>query len=152
MCLPEKKSDRVEGTGKGADTVIAFKPEAWGAGGVAGNQGPGSAADEILVHELFHTGRYVRGIRNSCFGAPNGWGDHEEFLGVTICNIFSSETKRPLRAYHLGFQALPAALATSAAFLAKFKEYLDPVRSDHPHLFGALKRATGITFNPFALM
>jgi hypothetical protein len=152
MCLPEKKSDRVEGTGKGADTVIAFKPEAWGAGGVAGNQGPGSAADEILVHELFHADRYVRGVRNSCFGAPSGWGDYEEFLGVTICNVFSSETKRPLRAYHLGFQALPAALATSAAFLAKFKDYLDPVRSDHPHLFGALKRATGISFNPFALM
>ncbi len=35
---------------------------------------------------------------------------------------------------------------------AKFKDYLDPVRSDHPHLFGALKRATGISFNPFALM
>jgi hypothetical protein len=67
--LPEKKSDRVEGTGKGADTVIAFKPEAWGAGGVAGNQGAGSAADEILCH----ADRYVRGVRNSCFGAPSGW-------------------------------------------------------------------------------
>jgi hypothetical protein len=151
-CLPEKKSDRVEGTGKGADTVVAFRPEAWGASGVAGNQGPGSAADEILIHELFHAGRHVRGVTNRCFGAPRDWGDYEEFLAVTVCNVFSSETRRPLRAGHLGFQALPDRLKTSAAFLGEFKDYLKSFRSDHPHLFGALKKATGIPFNPFALM
>jgi hypothetical protein len=151
-CLPERKSDEVMGTGKGADAVIAFKPEAWGVSRLTSKKGPGSAADEILVHELFHASRDVRGVRNSCFGAPSGWGDYEEFLAVTMCNVFSSETKRPLRAYHLSFQPLPADLATSAAFLAKFKEYLEPVRSDHPHLFHALKKATGISFNPFTLM
>ena len=152
MCLPEKKSDDVPGTGKGADAIVAFKPEAWGPSGLTSKQGPGSAADEILVHELFHASRHIQGLRNTCFGAPNGWGDYEEFLAVTLCNVFSSETKRPLRAGHFGFKPLPADLATSSSFLAKFKDYLEPVRSDHPHLFSALKKATGIPFNPFTLM
>ena len=152
-CSEEKPSEfKVKGTGEGADTVIAFKPEAWGAPAVAGHLGPGSAADEILIHEIFHAVRDVRGITNICFGSPSGWGDYEEFLAETLCNVFSSETKRPLRAYHAGFQALPADQATSASFLAKYKQYLDPVRSDHPHLFTALQRAPGISFNPFALM
>jgi hypothetical protein len=149
-CSEEKKM--VPGTGEGADTVIAFKPEAWGAPGVAGHEGPGSAADEILIHEIFHAVRDVRGITNRCYGSPNGWGDYEEFLAVTVCDVFSSETNRPLRAYHTNFQPLPADQATSAAFLAKYRKYLDPVRSDHPHLFTALQKAPGISFNPFALM
>ena len=31
----------------------------------------------------------------------------EEFLGVTICNVLSSETKRPVLPYHVGFQSAP---------------------------------------------
>ena len=153
-CLPETKAERVQGTGKGADAIVAFQPERWsgGIGKAPGNQGPGSAADEILIHELVHASRLVRGYRNSCFGAPRGWTDYEEFVAVVMCNVFSSETGRPLRFGHSGFQALPPAESTSAAFLAKYKDYLDPIKTDHPHLFGALKRAPGIPFNPFALM
>ncbi|MEI2773972.1 MAG: hypothetical protein V9G98_25745 [Candidatus Competibacter sp.] len=101
-CLPEKKSDEVEGTGKGADAIIAFRPERWSGGTpkINGREGPGSAADEILIHELVHASRIVRGVRNSCFGAPRGWNDYEEFVAITLCNVFSSENNRGLRFGH----------------------------------------------------
>jgi hypothetical protein len=153
-CLPEKKSDEVKATGKGANTIVVFRPERW-AGGTkypSGFEGPGSAADEILIHELVHASRYVRGVANPCFGAPSGWDDYEEFIAITMCNVFSSQTRRKLRFGHLGFEKLSDDLSTSAAFLNKYKSYLTPIRFDHPHLFMALKRAPGIPFNPFALM
>ena len=148
MCLPETKSDRVAGTGSGASAVVAFQPEKWG-----GAEGPGSAADEILIHELVHANRIVRGVRNVCYGAPRDWNDYEEFVAVTLCNVFSSETNRKLRFGHgFGFKELPADQSTSAGFLSKYKSYLEPIKQDHPHLFSALKRSPGIRFNPFALM
>lgn len=153
-CLPEKKSDEVEGTGKGADAIIAFRPERWSGGipKINGREGPGSAADEILIHELVHASRIVRGVRNSCFGAPRGWNDYEEFVAITLCNVFSSENNRGLRFGHSNFQPLPVEEATSVKFLEKYRYYLAPISSDHPHLFAALNRAPGIPFNPFALM
>ena len=146
-CLPEKKSDDVPATGRGADNVVAFRAGRWG-----GLEGPGSAADEILLHELVHAARFARGLANPCLPSPRDWGNYEEFLAVTLCNVFSSETGRGQRLGHAGFRKLPPAEATSAGFLAKYNEYLTTFPSDHPHLSAALKRAPGIPFNPFALM
>ena len=146
-CLPEKKSDDVPGTGLGADAVVAFRPGRWG-----GLEGPGSAADEILIHELVHASRFVRGVANPCLPSPRDWGSYEEFVAVTLCNVFSSQTGRGLRLGHLGFRKLPAAESTSAGFYAKYQEYLAAIPPDHPHLFAALKRAPNIPFNPFTLM
>lgn len=147
MCLPDRKADDVPGTGQGADAVLAFRPDRW-----TGGEGPGSAADEILIHELVHVSRTVRGVRNTCFGAPRGWDDYEEFVAITLCNVFSSETRRKLRFGHYGFKPLPGAETSSADFLKKYAHYLAPIPGDHPHLFAALKKASGIPFNPFALM
>lgn len=146
-CLPTKKSERVKGTGEGADVVLAILPDKW-----TGKDGPGSAADEILIHELVHANRMVRGVRNTCFGAPRGWGDYEEFVAVTLCNVYSSEKGRPLRFGHMGFDKLPSGQADSKAYLKEYGYYLEGVKRDHPHLFKALKRAPGIPFNPFAHM
>jgi hypothetical protein len=149
-CMAEKKSDRVEAKGGGADLIITFDPCHWTA---AGSQGPGSAADLILFHELVHAMRYVRGQGTMCFGAPPGFdGKYEEFIGVVIANILCSETNRPLRRDLEGFRPLPANLATSQAFVAKYGDYLKPLCDAHKHLYGALKKATGIAFNPFTLL
>jgi hypothetical protein len=147
-CLPETKKDDVPGTGQGVDVIISFDPDQF-----ATSEGPGSLADEILLHELVHAMRDVGGKGTRCFGAPRGFNsDYEEFVAVVIANVYNSELGRPLRKNLEGYQPLQPELCSSQAFFDKFQQYLLPLRDVHQHLYTALKKATGIPFNPFTLM
>lgn len=138
-----------EATGLGSPVYVGFNPNAAFA---AADAGPGSDKDSLLLHELVHAFRYARGIRNGCASSPAGYGSYEEFLAIVLTNIYDSEAGRPLRRDHEWFKSLPASLSSSHAFYDKFKDYLLPIRSEHPNLYASLKRATSIAFNPFTVM
>jgi hypothetical protein len=139
-------------SGGGASLIITFLPRAWSVKDGVGTQGPGSAGDEILLHELIHAMRFMNGQGTRCAACPAGFRDYEEFLAVVLTNVFSSQTNRPLRHDLWGYSPMPKDLTTSQAYFDKYGKYLTPVRDVHPHLFTALKRATGIAFNPFVCM
>jgi hypothetical protein len=91
------------GTGRGSDTTIGFDPKQFD-----GSRGPGSRADEILLHELVHSLRSCQGL-SDC-ERPDGIGGYdnvEEFYAVLLANIYMSEKKRsPLRADHQEYRPL----------------------------------------------
>jgi hypothetical protein len=155
--IPETRKEREANTatGYGSDTIVSYDPRnyaTFGRDGL-GAQGPGSAPDEILLHELVHAMRDVNGQGDRCFGCPQGYKSYEEFVAVVITNVYSSEGGRPLRKNYNGFDPLTdSVLSTSQGFFTAYQEYLLPLRAAHQNLYSALKRATGIAFNPFTLM
>ena len=66
--------------------------------------GAGSAADEILLHELVHCVRHMKTWADQSLynftGMGDGFHNIEEFYAVLIANMYSSETGRPLRRDH----------------------------------------------------
>jgi hypothetical protein len=77
------------GTGQGSDSAIHYTPVPKG----TASSGPGSLSDEILLHELVHTGRQVKGIQN--FEAiHNGAQNEEEYLAIIVTNVYLSEKKQ----------------------------------------------------------
>ena len=85
---------------------------------------PGMAADEVLLHELVHALR----IASKTYNVSDAHG-LEEFVAMTVTNVYSSERRRPLRDPRKDFYdqtkliPLQGASATSAGFL-KVREYL----------------------------
>ena len=145
---PEYVKQKDLALGGGADTIISFDPA------LAWNYGPGGAPDEVLLHELVHAMRFVRGQASRCrFDTPKGYaGDYEEFVAVVLANVYISETNRTLRRDHDAYVPLPAGLSTSQAFYAQYRGQLANLKGEHPQLYNALKQATGIRFNPFTLI
>lgn len=84
-CTPMKDI----GTGKGADVVLFYSPEMWGTK-IDGLVFPGAKADEVLFHELVHVSRQFRGCQDP---VPVGgdYGNHEEYLAITLANLYISE-------------------------------------------------------------
>jgi hypothetical protein len=66
--------------------------------------GPGTAPDEILLHELIHCLRHLRTWNDvngySFLRMGYGFRNIEEFYAVLVANMYSSETGRPLRRDH----------------------------------------------------
>jgi hypothetical protein len=103
------------GSGRGSDVAINFSPEIWGVfsespthrpGRCATNcqqpTGPGSQADEVLCHELVHTGRIMRGLHYR-LNVNRGYDNEEEFLAVVITNVYLAEKgQMHLRGSHKG--------------------------------------------------
>ena len=74
-------------------------------------QAPGVGKDEILLHEMVHGLRQLRGTTDSHkpADAPN-MDTVEEFMAIVVSNVYRSELNRPgLRADHHGFAPLPGA-------------------------------------------
>jgi hypothetical protein len=96
--------------GAGAvDAAILFSAHMWrknGTPGSAGVSGPGSDADEVLFHEMIHSLRFMAGVANQA-KLNNDYDNDEEFLAVTLTNIYSAETGRKLRGSHHGFPLMP---------------------------------------------
>jgi hypothetical protein len=67
-----------------------------------GSQGPGSASDEVLCHELVHALYQLRGLQRcrAATGPSQGFDIEEDILAVAIANVYSSETGRKLRKDH----------------------------------------------------
>lgn len=144
-------NEKVKGLGTGSDAVLRINP--WNYHNVGGKcpVAPGRGGDEILLHEMVHALSSLMGkLANTAVG-PLDYTNLEEFTAIVIANVYSSETKRPLRADHGGFDLLKPALSTSQAFYDKYKDYLQQVVRNHPNLTKKLAEATGIPFNPFTL-
>jgi hypothetical protein len=100
------------GMGTGSDVTIRFSQDLFGVfsnapQGTSVPSGPGSAADEILAHELVHASRQMNGVRYR-FGVSGGYGNEEEYLAVVIGNIYlSNRNKTVFRKNHSGFDVLP---------------------------------------------
>ncbi len=81
---------RVVGTGAGANSMISYSPEMWGAGGSSKVQGPGYEPDEIVFHEMIHASRQMRGLLEN-ESVNRGYDNVEEYLAIVLCNIYLSE-------------------------------------------------------------
>jgi hypothetical protein len=141
----------VEGTGKGSDVEIHFTAEL-----LDPKRYPGAGPQEVLLHELVHTLRDMRGTRYAypTEGGARVYDDQEEFLAVLVTNIYMSEcygVNMKLRYGH-SRGVLPASQSTSTGFLSD-KDNLYWVRwlaGQEGDLFGSLASVTQAPFNPIA--
>jgi hypothetical protein len=94
----------VLGTGQGSDSTVHYTPVPRG----TASSGPGSLSDEILLHELVHAGRQVRGIENF-ETVYNGAQNEEEYLAIVVTNVYLSEKKQTSfrGPNHKAFDVLP---------------------------------------------
>jgi hypothetical protein len=159
-CSKEIEGDNA-GTGQGTDCRITFMPSSWAKGGCSA-KGAGRDMDEILFHELCHAMRYASGRREDCFDTPEGFKGYEEFVAVTITNVYSSETTRPLRRNHNGFDLLPPTtrllhkgkpvavdLHDPCKFCNWFRPQLENIKKYQRPLVDKLSSYRSIKWNPF---
>jgi hypothetical protein len=162
-CVPNVTGSN-RGSGAGTNSKIEFSPKEW----VQGTKGKaGRAADEILMHELCHAIRYAAGQRNQCFeGTVRGFRNQEEFVAVTITNVFSSETHRALRRDYEGFHRLPRQTAVfddrgkktvvdlhdPEVFCKSYRRQLTEFKRHHSTLARRLASLKFIRWNPFAYL
>ncbi len=139
------------GTGKGSNVNVHFSASVWGvfSGGLM--KGPGSGSDEVLLHEIIHASRMLRGVAYS-LGVNQGYGNEEEYVAVVLTNVFLSEKKRlHLRASHTGFNVLkdPDKFLDSPINLRP-RMMLERLRLVQSAMFGAIAAIDPqlATFNP----
>jgi hypothetical protein len=88
----------LKGTGTGADVTVDYTPSMWGPG--SKTRGPASDPDEVLLHELIHASRQVKGVSRRR-EVDGGYDNEEEFIAIMIDNIYLSEKGRTrLRGTH----------------------------------------------------
>jgi hypothetical protein len=113
---------------------VCFSPSTWTVGGMCvptATGGVGDKSDEILLHELLHAFRKVRGTYNRApfHKTPDKlYDDVEELWAILITNIYMSEKGSvKFRRDHAGFVELPAKWATSDSFMRDpdFFNYLE---------------------------
>jgi hypothetical protein len=140
------KYDRTigSGSGEGSDVDLNFSPEIWGVYSESPLQrgryatpakptGPASQPDEVLFHELVHSGRDLRGVSYT-LAVTQHYGNEEEFLAVVITNIYLAEKGQVnLRDSHMGHQVL-----------AHPEKFLDNVQNVNPSPRRLLERFRGI--------
>ena len=98
---PDDDPEIVKIMGTGSNSAIHFTP------GRPEVVGPASKPDEVLLHELVHASRQMRGVRFK--GSVNkDFDNEEEFIAIVIDNIYLSEKgQTDLRANHNGHKRLP---------------------------------------------
>jgi hypothetical protein len=136
------------GTGTGSDTEIRFSPNTFTAPGAP--TGPGARPDEILLHEMVHGLRQMKGraIFEQINGNP-GMDNYEEFAAIVISNVFRSELKIPqLRKDHGGFLPLTGPDVVGASFKTTYQQYLNDMAIEQRQLCRNLRRVPS-AFNPF---
>jgi hypothetical protein len=161
-CSKAVKGDNA-GTGQGTNSKIVFSPGPFAKNGMCAVDGAGRDADEILFHELAHAMRYATGQRKSCFQTPFGYTDYEEFVAVLLTNVYSSETSRPLRKDHSGYEKLPLTtglfnkkgekeqvdLHNPQIFCNWFRPQMENIANYHKTLAKRLADSRHIRWNPF---
>jgi hypothetical protein len=100
------------GSGGGTDATVRFTPGVWaettGQCRQPGSkfQGPGSAPDAVLFHELVHAYRIMTGSQLKTMLTVDGHANqpHEEFVAILIGNVFLSDQVkgRDLRSFDHG--------------------------------------------------
>jgi hypothetical protein len=125
-----------KGEGGGSSVDIYFTPRR--------HRGRESA-DEVLLHELLHATRKVRGV---LYRMPmtGGYGNQEEFLAVLVANMYRSEKKSTdLFNYHGG--SIDAAKFLDSNLSPPIRTVIAGLRTAQPSLYAALARVQA-TFNP----
>ena len=105
---------------------VSFSPDTWFAHTSCAAVGSaGNAAMEILFHELVHALRFSGKTMQRRATA-----EQEEEIAILVTNIFSSETNRPLRWRHAGFDKLPS--KDPVAFYANNLPLIQMFCKEHP--------------------
>lgn len=146
--IPGPGQPRTIGSGKGSDTIINCSPSVF-AGASGAPTGPGALGDEILLHEMVHGLRQMMGrsVRESVGGNP-GMDNYEEFVAITIANVYRSEVGAPqLRQDHHGFLPLTGPTTNPAVFANTYAQYLNYMDIEMPRLCKNLREAS-CAFNP----
>jgi hypothetical protein len=123
-------------------------------------QAPGVQKDEILLHEMVHGLRQMRGTTD--FHKPKDFPHYdtvEEFMAIVVSNVYRSEQKRPgLRQDHWGFSSLPPEQEDPHKFLdvagvggESNRSRMLQFKKENPDFFEDLKRSPA-AFNPFKLL
>ncbi len=152
------------------NTLVRYNPAMWTADAVAQVRfiakpadfklAPGVQKEEILLHEMVHGLRQMRGTTD--FSTPKDqphFDTVEEFMAIVVSNVYRSEMKRPgLRRDHWGFEALPAAQQDPQTFLDQpatggdsNKSRMLQFKRDNPEFFNDMKKSPA-AFNPFKLL
>jgi hypothetical protein len=162
--------DQVYGTAAGNNALVRFNPAMWNGDSLATvgfitkpadfKQAPGVGKDEILLHEMVHGLRQIRGTtdQHTPVDAPK-MTTVEEFMAIVVSNVYRSELNRPgLRADHEGFSALPAEQEDPQVFLnvpgsggESNLSRMQQFKRENPNLFADLKQSPA-KFNPFKLV
>jgi hypothetical protein len=137
FAIEDGKTGRLEvgrGTGSGSDIFFS-----------ANRYRGAKQADETLLHELVHASRMARGVQYH-MPVNGGYGDLEEFLAVTVANMYRAQLRRPLRDYQ--FREIKAAdflnsnLSPTAGLLLAY------MRNKQKSLFERLAALDDAPFNP----
>ena len=162
--------DQVKGASAGHNALVRFNPDMWNGEALAAvgfitkaadfKQAPGVGKDEILLHEMVHGLRQIRGTTDQHKPADSPDMDTvEEFMAIVVSNVYRSELNRPgLRADHHGFAPLPSAQENPQVFLNQAGKSgesnltrMQQFKTQNPALFEDLKRSPA-KFNPFKLV
>jgi hypothetical protein len=138
----------VRGTGLGSDATIQYTPKQWrdaAATCTTGLCGPGSARDEVLLHEMFHGLRVMLGKLDS-IPMGDGYNTQEEFFAILVTNVYQAEMGRPPRANHEDFKELQ----NPGKFSRTYRIKIDVFRNQHADLAKVLEEvsARSGTVNP----
>ena len=103
------------------------------------------SADEVLLHELVHAGRQMRGVFHK-FAMTGGYKNQEEFVAELVENIYRSEKGRRPTLYGGALMTNPGAFLDSGISPPP-RTVIAGLRSDEPVLFAALAQIE-TPFNP----
>jgi len=123
-------------TGTGSSVDIFFTP--------GNHKGPGSA-DQDLLHELVHASRIIRGLWDPR-SVSGGYKEQEEFLAITVENIYGSEKGRPPRDHQQ--RPIDAASFLDTNMNPTPRQLLALLQTQQPSLFAALAGIQTQLFNP----
>jgi hypothetical protein len=124
------------GTGVGSSANIFF---------TASRHKGKNAAEETLLHELLHASRKVRGVTYR-MPVSGGYGNIEEFLAVTVTNMYRSQKKESLEDYH-GYEIKPSEFL-DLKLSPTPRLLLGYMRNKQKSLFERLAELDDVPFNP----
>src|SRR5262249_12462764 len=116
---------------KAGEINVRFTPSDWSRGSCS-KQGPGATPDAMLLHELVHAYRQIRGhVFKVKVRVPGFLYENEhEFYAILLANInLSAKNERVLRRDHDGYKILYPELASSEPFLKNLIEHRRLVES-----------------------
>lgn len=137
------------GTGRGTDTIIDYTPTVWHTSELREAfppMGPGTLSDEVLLHEMIHGLRQMRGLAHNI---PRQFYDtEEEFIAILITNIYASETGQVmLRGEHRSFMMMTVDQQADFCNDRQNQESIRRLERQQPAMTQAIARVT-CPFNP----
>jgi Effector protein len=148
--IRERAGQPVVGLGGGSGVRIAFNPDTCAN---TPTQGPGTAADESLLHELVHALRQATGHWATVPMGDN-YENQEEFNAILVTNIYSSAVRHATpRRDHIGYQPMAfdptiSMAEVSERFADRYATEIMQLKRQEPSLTTALQNFTGAEFNP----